>query len=229
VVYVAIFALAPLAGGWGDLFDGRIALLGPVLALGIAFLPQVAFVAGCLALLRALRLRRAAVVGDAELRLLRRRNAVALAATATAVGFVAVYALDYRGQLAAWWTWGTLVRLRRSDAAVGRLCAGAARGGETASRSRHGSGRRLRRPRSALPAPSRRAPRHRGPPVAVRAPERVRRRHRRLRRRLVRGGRSGSGLVRGLLEAVALVICFAALGPTLGLRHSKGKEPTCAD
>src|SRR5206468_6882169 len=51
--YVAIFALVPLAGGWPDIFAGRLAAVGPLAAVASVVLPQIAFVSGCLALIAA--------------------------------------------------------------------------------------------------------------------------------------------------------------------------------
>ena len=84
--YVAVFALVPAAGGWTDLFGGRVAGAAPVLALGVALLPQIAFVAGTLALLRAFRMDRTPEAGAAELRLLRHQNWVALGGIVVNVG-----------------------------------------------------------------------------------------------------------------------------------------------
>src|SRR5262249_19584697 len=68
------------------------------------FFPQLAFVAGSLALVRVLRLTRLGAQPAAELRVQRARVLVALAAGAcTFVSFVVV-ALDYHGELKRWWT-----------------------------------------------------------------------------------------------------------------------------
>jgi hypothetical protein len=47
-------------------------------------------------------------VPDAELRLVRRRSAIALGAGAGTVLALAAFALDASGELAAWWAWATL-------------------------------------------------------------------------------------------------------------------------
>src|SRR5262249_20354584 len=103
LAYVGMLALIPAAGGWPDLFAGRVAGLGPVTALADALLPQVAFVSGCLALLAGLRLGRTAVASPAQVGLLRRRNAVALAAGAGTLVALAVSAANTGPLLAAWW------------------------------------------------------------------------------------------------------------------------------
>jgi hypothetical protein len=72
-----------------------------VLVLFVA--PQLALVAGGLALVRVLRRRRAHVLSTAELRLVRRRVAVALAAGAATAGALIAYALVLSGALPGWW------------------------------------------------------------------------------------------------------------------------------
>ncbi len=72
-------------------------LVGPA-TLAMILGAQIAFVAGCLAALRALRLE-----GPQDVPLIRRRSAVALAAgAATAVGS-ALYAVNFRGVVPSWW------------------------------------------------------------------------------------------------------------------------------
>lgn len=87
--------LAVLAGPQ-ELGGGRWPWLGVVATVGMIVFPQVAFVAGTLALLRALRLRGAA----AEVALLLRRTRIALVFGALAMASVAVYAVNFG--LAAW-------------------------------------------------------------------------------------------------------------------------------
>jgi hypothetical protein len=107
VGYVIAFLLVPAAGGWPDLLGGRFPAVGVAAALGMAVLPQIAFVSGSLALLRAVRLRRRPAVVAAELRLLRRRSAIALVAGMGALAALATSAVDSVGSVAAWWTWTT--------------------------------------------------------------------------------------------------------------------------
>ena len=85
-----------VASGPQDIATGRWAPLGVAVALGTIVFPQVAFAAGVLALIRALRLRGAA----AEIALLLTRTRVALGFGALALVSVGVYGIEFR--LAAW-------------------------------------------------------------------------------------------------------------------------------
>jgi hypothetical protein len=229
-VYVLAFALVPAAGGWPDLFGGRVAALGPILALPTILLPQIAFVAGCLALIRAVRLGASSVVGATELRLLRRRSNLALAATAGALAALAVYAVGFRGELAAWWTWSTVAAcavlatplVLAARKVADSACPAAASVGEESDVFDDLA-----------------------PVLGIRPLRSLRLEEHPWRFALLSAaivgaggfgagwyaeGDPGSGLVRGGFEALALLICFAALGRTLGLRPSKRqKEITCAD
>jgi len=219
--FLAAFALVPRAGGWGDLFGGHVQELGPALALALAVPPQIAFVAGCLALLHALRIRRETAAGREELVLLRRRSNVALAFAAMTLAAVVAYALDYTGELAAWWTWATvsacvLLAAPLTGAAYAvssSACPSASPGGgagdifdDLGPVARIGAVRRLELAEhpwrfaglSALV-------------VGVAA----------FALGWYAEGDPGSGLVRGIFEAVVLLICFAALGRTLGLRRTE--------
>lgn len=218
--FLLVFALVPLAGGWGDLFGGHVQALGPALALAIAVPPQIALVAGCLALLHALRLRRGPAAGREALRLLRRRSNVALAFAAVTLVAVAAYALDYAGELAAWWTWATVsacvllaAPLAGAASAVSSsACPSAAPGGapgdifdDLGPVARIGVVRRLE-----LPEHPWRFAGLSSLAVGVAA----------FALGWYAEGDPGSGLVRSMFEAVVLLICFAALGRTLGLRRS---------
>jgi hypothetical protein len=217
--YVAVFALVPLAGGWPDIFAGRVEILGPLSAVAGVLLPQIAFVSGCLALVAALRLRRVEVAPDAELRLLRRRNAVALASGAGTLLAISVSALNSEWLLAGWWV--ALTVASSVAVAIPLTLAGVALARSAA-------------PRAAVAGRADDVfddlePVFRLPP---------------LRRLHLPGqpwrfaflcaagvfalgvaggwyaeGDPGSGVVRGGFEAVALVVCFAVLGKTLGLRR----------
>ncbi len=81
--------------------DLTLAAALPVLALFVA--PQLALVAGGLALVRVVRRRHAATLAAAELRLIRRRAGVALGAGAATALALAAYALVLSGSLPAWW------------------------------------------------------------------------------------------------------------------------------
>jgi hypothetical protein len=79
-----------------DLFGGRSVLLVGAATLAMVIGAQVAFAAGCLAALRALRAPR-------DVSLVRRRTGVALAAgAATALGG-ALYAVNFWGVVPPWW------------------------------------------------------------------------------------------------------------------------------
>ena len=82
--------------------------LGALALAALVVAPQVAFVAGALALVRALR-RRGRVMPTAELAVLRRRTLVALAAGAVTMGALALYAYEFAPSLAGWWTTATYI------------------------------------------------------------------------------------------------------------------------
>jgi hypothetical protein len=218
--YALVLGLVGPAGGWQGVTGGRVGFLEPVLAIALVVLPQVAFVAGCLALVGALRLRSRRIVPGAEFRLLQRRVGVALGAGAGTVVALAGFALDSWGELAAWWTWATLAVCALALLPLGLAVLALA----SASRPMASSGgsaddvfddlalvfdwtpvRRLGLPlhpwRFALVCAA-------GVFVVGMA-----------------GGwyaesDPASGVVRGAVEAVALLVCFALLGRPLGLRRS---------
>lgn len=220
IAYVCALALVPAAGGWPDITGHRIAPFGPALAIALVLLPQVAFVAGCLALLPILRLRGADAIPAAELRLVRTRSLVALAAGIGTLGSLVLFAFDATGELASWWirsipAVSAIVALPLVAVSTSVLRAG---GIESTVPGRAGDVFDDLAPLFRLPlARSLALPEH---PwrfallcaAAVGAAG------------FVGGwyaeGDPASGLVRGLFEAVALVICFAALGRGLGLRRS---------
>ena len=104
VGYLGFFAAVNLGGGGPDIFDGRIAALGVLAGLGLFVCPQVAFVAGCLAMLRALRLRRGEALPAGELSVMRSRAAIALGAGWLSVGSWALFAVEFwnAAPLASW-------------------------------------------------------------------------------------------------------------------------------
>jgi hypothetical protein len=104
IVYAALLFLLAPAGGWPDVFSAHTLALGLPAAFALLLAPQLAFVAGVLALLGALRLREAAVMPALEVRLFLRRSLVALAAGVLTLGALAVYGLEYRSHLASWWS-----------------------------------------------------------------------------------------------------------------------------
>ena len=100
-VYAAAFASQGLAGG-GTLGTAE-PPLGEIAAVAIVLAPQVAFAAGCLAALRAFRRRRERVLPTAELAVLNRRTGVALLAGLVTMAAFVVYAAE-SVVAAAWWT-----------------------------------------------------------------------------------------------------------------------------
>lgn len=200
--------LVTAAGGWPDLFAGGI--VGVVAALLLAVAPQVALVAGGLALLRARGLR-GAPAPAAELALVRRRATIALAAGGTTALALATSALTSRSELAGWWVGLTLALAAGSTLALGTAAALV---------------RRSARALTTVP----------GPPGDVfdDLPFSLHGRHRELLAGTalvvvlassitgwVAEGDPGSGLVRGGIEGVAIVVCWLALGRALGLRTSR--------
>lgn len=94
--YIALLAIVHLDGGPPDLFSADHEALGVLAALGLLLFPQIAFVAGGLALLRALRRRGRGVLSCQELDVMRRRSAVALGAGGLTVCSMALWALEFR-------------------------------------------------------------------------------------------------------------------------------------
>lgn len=80
------------------------ALAFPVLIVA----PQVAFVAGVLALVRSLR-RREPVLPTAELMVINRRTGLALGSGLATMGALVLFAFALRGDLAGWWLVATFV------------------------------------------------------------------------------------------------------------------------
>jgi hypothetical protein len=109
----AFLALAPIGLAYGALFlsmrpgpditSAEVLPLGIAAALVMLLAPQVALASGVLAVLRAWRLRTDAVAPAAEIRVLRRRVAVALAAAGITLAAIAVYAIEYRAGIPGWW------------------------------------------------------------------------------------------------------------------------------
>lgn len=96
IAYLGVFAVVNLGGGWPDIFGGEIAALGVVSVVGATLFPQVAFVSGCLALLRAFRLRSGHTLPAGELRVMRSRAGIALAAGALTWAALALFAIEFR-------------------------------------------------------------------------------------------------------------------------------------
>jgi hypothetical protein len=116
LVYGSAFITLGFAGPPTEAFGPALGAL----AFGTMIVaPQVAFVAGALALVRALR-RRATVLPTEELAIIKRRTAVALAFGLVTMGALALYAFEYRAMLADWWLTFTYVS---TAAASSLLCA----------------------------------------------------------------------------------------------------------
>jgi hypothetical protein len=93
--YLGFFAALNLGGGGPDIFAGRSAAVGVLAGIGTFVFPQIAFVAGSLALLRALRLRSGDVLPAGELEVMRSRASVAVAAGWLTIGSCALYAVEF--------------------------------------------------------------------------------------------------------------------------------------
>jgi hypothetical protein len=96
MAYLGVFAVVNLGGGWPDIAGGKIAALGVASVVGATLFPQVAFVSGCLALLRAFRLRSGHTLPAGELRVMRSRAGIALAAGALTWASLALFAVEFR-------------------------------------------------------------------------------------------------------------------------------------
>jgi hypothetical protein len=107
-VYAALFLTIPFAGS-PDLFGGSMPGLAALAFTGIVFFPQLAFVSGCLALIRVVRLRRRGALPVAELSVQRWRTGVALGAGFATFASLSVVALDLRHDLASWWVTSAIV------------------------------------------------------------------------------------------------------------------------
>jgi len=103
VFYVAVFVTAGVAGFDYGALHARSRLLAAAGGADLVLAPQLAFVAGALAVLLALRQRRAVVVSSAEAQLLRRRAGVALAAGLATMAGIPLEVFEFSGQVAPWW------------------------------------------------------------------------------------------------------------------------------
>ncbi len=218
-VYAALFLTVAHAGS-PDIFGGSVPGLGALAFVGIVFFPQLAFVSGCLALVRVVRLRRHGAAPAAELRVQRWRTGVALGAGALTFTSLLVAALDFRRDLASWWvvaavvTSTVLLILLAAVALAGirstqplALAEGAAENvfDDLADVLQHVPGLR----RVGLPHEPRRlafaVAAAAGAGVAVAG---------------VVGMDPLDGLVRAIAEGIAVLCCYAALGRQLGLHRS---------
>lgn len=94
--YIGLFAFVHLHGGPPDLFSGDHEAIGVLAALGLLLFPQIAFVAGGLAILRAFRRRGRGVLSCEELDVMRRRSAVALGAGGLTLASMTLWGLEFR-------------------------------------------------------------------------------------------------------------------------------------
>ena len=119
-VCAALFVTLPRSGV--DVFAGAVPGLALAASAASVFLPQVSFVAGTLALVRALRHRRATAPAP-ELAVVQRRMLVALAAGGLTLLSLAALAATQRAGLPGWWTTaavaGLVLLLPLAAAAVG--------------------------------------------------------------------------------------------------------------
>jgi hypothetical protein len=99
-VYAASFASLGFAGPPTETLDPA---LGALAFAVIIVAPQVSFVAGVLALVRALRRRHARTIPTRELIVIRRRTAVALLFGLLTMGALSLYAYEFRSVLPEWW------------------------------------------------------------------------------------------------------------------------------
>jgi hypothetical protein len=96
LAYVAFMGLGDSRGGWPDLFSGDHEALGVAASMGLLVFPQIAFISGGLALLRALRRRGGGALSCEELDVMGRRSAVALAAGGLTLVSMILWGLEFR-------------------------------------------------------------------------------------------------------------------------------------
>jgi hypothetical protein len=98
-VYAAAFVSLTFANPPSEMLDPA---LGALAFAVLIVAPQVAFVSGALALVRALR-RRERVLPTSELAVLKRRTGVALFFGLATMGALALYGYEFRTALTSWW------------------------------------------------------------------------------------------------------------------------------
>lgn len=99
LAFIGFFAFVQFDGGPPDLFAGDHEALGVLASLGLLLAPQIAFVAGGLALLRALRRRGHGALSCHELDVMGRRSAVAVGAGGLTLGSMILWGFEF-GHLA---------------------------------------------------------------------------------------------------------------------------------
>jgi hypothetical protein len=99
-VYAVSFATLSFANAPSGPLDRT---LGALASAVIIVAPQVSFVAGVLALLRAVRRRHERMIPTRELIVIRRRTGVALLFGFLTMGALSLYGYEFRSVLAGWW------------------------------------------------------------------------------------------------------------------------------
>ena len=100
ILYIVLFGLIST---WPDIASAKVLPLAIAVAFTMIMAPQVAFAAGLVAVARAWRLRSEKTAPAGEIRVLRRRSAVALGSGAAAFAAIAAYAYEYSAGLPGWW------------------------------------------------------------------------------------------------------------------------------
>jgi hypothetical protein len=220
-VYYAVMFLSLPSAGAPDISAGRIPALGMLAFAGVVFFPQLAFVAGCLALARPVRLRSRGALPAPELSVQRWRTDVALVAGLLTLLSLGTLALDFEAELASWWVvlavTGSVV-LSIPILAVGSMSVAASRpraplsgAAETVFDDLALIGRVPGLRRVPLPGESRRLA------VAVSAAAAGA-----VALAGVVAGDPFDGAIRAVFEAVAVLACYRLLGGRLGLRFPAG-------
>jgi hypothetical protein len=101
ILFAIVFLAAP--GHAFGAIAARLPWPGRLTNFVVLFAPQVAFVAGVLALARALRRRRAKVIASAEARIMLRRVIVGLLGGVATMVALGILALELRPYLPGWW------------------------------------------------------------------------------------------------------------------------------
>jgi hypothetical protein len=203
VFFGSAWLLGPAAGS-PDILSAEVPALGVIAGVGMLLCPQIALVAGALALLRATRLRHDRIAPAAELALLLRRSRIALLFGVLSLASLALYAVEFRAQLAGWYAFGASLGAFASAfplALAAHAASGAAR---IRSRAAGGAGDVF----DDLPLPLPRRPWALciGTALVVGLGA------------LLAGG-SDEGPRNAVVEALAVVGGFAVLGRRLGLRR----------
>ena len=105
----AVYAVAFLGASFAGIPDPDTFPVAALVAFAaIVFAPQIAFVAGTLAVVRTIRCQ-ALVIPSSELRVINRRTGLALAGGLVTMGALALFAFELRGEIATWWVRFTIV------------------------------------------------------------------------------------------------------------------------